>query len=96
MCWSAQVLRQTGYTLSGPGDFLLLFSLKTWHTSSSLIFSAVWGRGGCWRCQWLCGEVSRVGVGCFSKPTVKLIKMFCQLLILQSAGGWCLVICNVF
>ncbi len=27
--WSAQVLRQAGDTLSGPGAFLLLFSLKT-------------------------------------------------------------------
>ncbi len=36
------------------------------------------------------------GVGCFSKPTVKLIKIVCKLLILQSAGGWCLVIGNVF
>ncbi len=30
--WSAQVLRQAGDTLSGPGAFLLLFSLNTWHT----------------------------------------------------------------
>ncbi len=35
--WSAQVLRQAGDTLSGPGAFLLLFFLKTWCTSSSLI-----------------------------------------------------------
>ncbi len=27
--WSAQVLRQTGDPLSGPGAFILLFSLKT-------------------------------------------------------------------
>ncbi len=46
--WSAQVLGQAGDTLSGPGAFLLLFSLKTWGTSSSCIFSA--GVGGCWRC----------------------------------------------
>ncbi len=47
--WSAQVLRQAGDTLSGPGVFLLLFYLKTWCTS--LIFSAGGGRdGGCWRC----------------------------------------------
>ncbi len=38
--WSVQVLRQAGDTLSGPGAFLLLFSLKTWRTSSSLIFRA--------------------------------------------------------
>ncbi len=37
--WSAQVLRQAGDTLSGPGAFLPLFSLKTWCISSSLIFS---------------------------------------------------------
>jgi len=99
--WSARVLRQAGDTLSGPGSFLLLFSLKTWHTSSSLIFSAgvgdsgvagdvngcvercsgqVWRRGGLL-------EVFRAGVGCFSKSTVKPIKIVCQLLILQSAGG---------
>ncbi len=27
--WSAQVIRQAGVTPSGPGDFLLLFFLKT-------------------------------------------------------------------
>ncbi len=37
--WSSQVLWQAGHTLSDPGAFLLLFSLKTWCTSSSLIFS---------------------------------------------------------
>ncbi len=42
--WSAQVLWQAGDTLSGPGAFLLLFFLKTWHMSSSLICSA--GAGG--------------------------------------------------
>ncbi len=35
--WSAQVFRQAGVTPSGPGAFLLLFFLKTCHTSSSLI-----------------------------------------------------------
>ncbi len=44
--WSAQVLRQAGDTLSGPSAFPLLFSLKTWHTSSSLIFSAGVGDRG--------------------------------------------------
>ncbi len=34
---------------------------------------------------------SHTGVGCFSKSTVKVIKIVYQLLILQSAGGWCLV-----
>ncbi len=44
--WSAQVLRQDVDTLSGPGAFLLLFSLKTWCTSSSLIFSLGVGERG--------------------------------------------------
>ncbi len=44
--WSAQDFRQTGHIPSGPGAFLLLFFLKTWRTSSSLIFSAGVGRGG--------------------------------------------------
>ncbi len=44
--WSAQDFRQTGVTLSGPGAFLLLFFLKTWCTSASLICSAGVGRGG--------------------------------------------------
>ncbi len=44
--WSAQVFRQAVVTPSGPGAFLLLFFLKTWHTSSSLICSAGVGRGG--------------------------------------------------
>ncbi len=93
--WSAQVLRQTGATLSGPGAFLLLFSLKNWHMSSSLIFSAGVGDRGVSGGVNYC-EVFRAGVGCYSKSTVKIIKTVCQLLIFQSAGGWCLVICNVF
>ncbi len=44
--WSAQVLRQAGDTLSGPGAFLILFSLKTWRMSSSIIFSAGEGDRG--------------------------------------------------
>ncbi len=44
--WSAQNFRQTGVTPPGPGAFLLLFSLKTWRTSSSLIFSAGVGERG--------------------------------------------------
>ncbi len=44
--WSAQVLRQAGDTQSGPGALLFLFSLKTCHTSSSLIFSAGVGLRG--------------------------------------------------
>ncbi len=37
-----------------------------------------------------------MGVGCFFKPAVELIQIVCQLLILYSAGGWCLIIRNVF
>ncbi len=44
--WSAQVLRQAGDTLSGPGAFLLLFFMKTCRTSSSLMFSADVGERG--------------------------------------------------
>ncbi len=44
--WSAQVFRQAGVKPSGPGAFLLLFFLKTWCTSSSLICSAGVGGGG--------------------------------------------------
>ncbi len=35
--WSAQIFRQASDTPSGPGAFLLLFFLKTWRTSSSVI-----------------------------------------------------------
>ncbi len=44
--WSAQDFRQTGVTPSGSGAFLLLFFLKTWCTSSSLICSAGVGERG--------------------------------------------------
>ncbi len=40
------VFRQAGVTPSGLGAFLLLFFLKTWSTSSSLICSAGVGGGG--------------------------------------------------
>ncbi len=45
--WSVQVFRQAGDTPSGPGAFLLLFFLKTWRTSSSLICRAGGREGGC-------------------------------------------------
>ncbi len=35
--WSSQVFKQAGVTPSGPGALFLLFLLKIWHTSSSLI-----------------------------------------------------------
>ncbi len=44
--WSAQVFKQARVTLSGPGAFLLLIFLKTWCTSSSLIWSTGVGRRG--------------------------------------------------
>ncbi len=44
--WSAQNFRQTGVTPPGPGAFLLLFILKTWRKSSSLICSAGVGEVG--------------------------------------------------
>ncbi len=84
--WSAQDFRQAGDTPSGPGAFLFLFFLKTWCTSSSLIFSAGVGEKG------VAGGVN----GVFFKPAIELIQIVCQLLILHSAGGWCLVIGDVF
>ncbi len=44
----------------------------------------------------MCGEVFSVGVGCFFKPAVELVQIVCQLLILHSARGWCLVTGDVF
>ncbi len=85
-CWSAHDFRQAGVTPSGHGAFLLLFFLKTWCTSSSLICSAGVGENG------VAGGVN----GVFFKPAIYLIQIVCQLLILQSAGGWCLVIGDVF
>ncbi len=84
--WSAQDFRQAGVTPCGPGAFLLLFFLKTWHTSSSLICSSGVGeRGVAGGCEW-----------CFLKPAVELIQIVCQLLSLHSAGDGCLVIGDVF
>ncbi len=47
------------------GAFLLLFSLKTWRTSSSLIFSADLGARGVAVGVNVCGEVFRAVVGIF-------------------------------
>ncbi len=95
--WLAQVFKQACDTPSGPGAFLLLFFLKTWRTSSySYLQCRCGGEGGCRRCEWFCGEVFRTGVGCFFKPAIELIQIVWQLLILQSAGGWCLVSGDVF
>ncbi len=79
--WSAQDFRQAGVTLSGPGAFLLLFFLKTWHKSSSLICSA---------------DVGERGLQVWIVFFQTCIQIACQLLILQSAGGWCLVTGDVF
>ncbi len=93
---SAQVLRQAGDTpCDGAGAFLLLFSLKTWRMSSSLIFS-VGKRGVAGGVIIIVGRDVQNGVGCISKSTVKVIKIVGQLLILQSGGGWYLVNRNVF
>ncbi len=48
--WSAQDFRQTGVKPSGPGAFLLLFFLKTWHIS--YLQCRCGGEGGCRRCEW--------------------------------------------
>ncbi len=84
--WSAQVLRQAGDTLSGPGAFLL-FSLKTWRMPS--FFSAGVGDRGFLEVLIVVWRGVQGGCGVFSKSTVKVIEIICQLLILQSAGGWC-------
>ncbi len=52
---SAQVLRQAGDTPCA-GAFLLLFSLKTWRMSSSLIFSVGVGKRGVAGGVNYCGE----------------------------------------
>ncbi len=36
------------------------------------------------------------GVGCFFKHAVEIIQIVCLLLILHSAGGWCLVVGYLF
>ncbi len=36
------------------------------------------------------------GCGVFVKPAVQHIQIVCQLLILHSAGGWCLVVGDLF
>ncbi len=53
ICENGGQLVSTGFqavTLSGPGAFLLLFFLKTWCTSSSMIWSAGVGERGYRRC----------------------------------------------
>ncbi len=94
--WSAQVFKQAGVTPSGPGGFLLLFFLKTWRTSSSLIWSAGVGeRGVAGGANMLWREMVRTGVGGF-KSTIKLIQFFSKLLIRLRAGGWCPVLGDGF
>ncbi len=71
--WSVQVLRQAGDTLFGPGAFLLafllLFSLKTWHMSSSLIFSAGVEE------RWVAGGVN----GCMERSSGRVRGVFPNL-----------------
>ncbi len=83
--WSAQVFRQAGDILSGPGAFLFFFFEDLAHVIFSYLQCRCGGEGGCRRCEW-----------CFFKPAVELIQIVCQLLILHSAGGWCLVTGDVF
>ncbi len=91
--WSAQDFRQTGVTQSGFGAFFLFCFRKTWCTSFSLIWIAGVGKrgvaGGVIGCVERCPEQVW---GVFFKPTVELIQIVCQLLILHTAGGWCLVV----
>ncbi len=50
----------------------------------------------CFRYDWKERDRSVVFYKSFSKPTVKVIKIVCQLLILHSAGGWFLSTGDVF
>ncbi len=43
----------------------------------------------------MCGEVFRAGVF-FFKSAIELIQIVCLFLILNSAGGWCLLTGDVF
>ncbi len=95
--WSAQDFRQAGVTLSGPGSFFLFCFRKTWHTSSSLIWIAGVRKRG------KAGDVngcveSWSGRVCFFffKSATELIQIVWLLLILHSAGGWCLVTGEAF
>ncbi len=93
--WSAQDFRQAGVTQSAPGTFFLFCLRKTWHTSSLLIWIAGVGErgvaGGVNGCVERCPE--RVW-GVFQ--TCNRTHSVCQLFILHSAGGWCLVVVYLF
>ncbi len=89
--WSAQVL-----TLSGPDAFLLLFFLKTWLTSYSLICSAGVRERGVTGGVNTCVERWSASVWQGFKSTIKLIQIFSKLLIRLSAGVWCLVVGDGF
>ncbi len=80
--WSAQDFRQTGVTSSGPGAFLLLFSLKTWRTSSSLIVNAGVGRGRLLEVLMVVWRGVQGGCGVFFQTYSKIIHIVCQLLII--------------
>ncbi len=91
-CWSAQVLRQAGDTLSGPGDFLLLFSLKTWRTSSLLIFSAGVWRGGLLEVLMDVWRGVQCGCGVFFQTYSKTHSN--HLSVVDSPEYWGMVSCN--
>ncbi len=92
--WSAQVLRQTGDTPSGPGAFLLLFFMKTCHTSSSLIFSAgVGGMGGLQEVLMVVWRGVQGGCGVFFQTYSKSHSD--RLLVVDSPQCWGMVSCNL-
>ncbi len=82
--------------LSGSGAFFLFCFRKTWRTSSLLIWIAGVGERGVAGGVNGCVERCSGQVGCFFKPAIELIQIVCQLLILHSAGGWCLVVGYLF
>ncbi len=91
--WSAQVLRQAGYTPSGPGAFLLLFFMKTCHTSSSLIFSAGVGRGGLLEVLMVVWRGVQGGCGVFFQTYSKSHSN--RLLDVDSPQCWGMVSCDL-
>ncbi len=85
--WSAQVFRQAGDTPSGPGAFLA-------HVIFTELNCRCGGEGGCWRCEWLCGEVFGVQGRCgvFFQTCNKTHSD--RLPIVDSPECWGMVSCN--
>ncbi len=83
--WSAQDFRQAGDTPSGHGAFFLLFFLKTWHTSSSLICIA--GGGGGLQEVWMVSFQTCSRTHSDRLPVVD----FPQCWGMVSCNGWCLL-----